>query len=75
MPQLLKYISGRVKGFYNYRVASVFNTWHETLWKIRDKQECMHARVMSIFVDNPIQANLFSELKHTKHKKMDTVLI
>lgn len=41
MPNLLKYISGREKGFYNYRLAGMFYTWHQTRQRIRDKHECM----------------------------------
>lgn len=56
MPHILGYISGRVKGLYNYRIASRFTILgikrFRTLW---DKQEYMHVYVMSIFLDDPIQ--------------------
>lgn len=69
MLNLLKYISGGEKGFYNYRLAAVFNTRLQTLQKIRDKTR-MHVCEMSIIVSDPIQANLnlnslyMTKLKH-----------
>lgn len=69
MLNLLKYISGGEKGFYNYRLAAVFNTRLQTLQKIRDKTR-MHVCEMSIIVSDPIQANLFTQLELTVHDKM-----
>lgn len=69
MLNLLKYISGGEKGFYNYRLAAVFNTRLQTLQKIRDKTR-MHVCEMSIIVSDPIQASLFTQLELTVHDKM-----
>lgn len=69
MLNLLKCISGGEKGFYNYRLAAVFNTQLQTLPKIRDKTR-LHVCEMSIIVSDPIQASLFTELKLTVHDKM-----